>query len=166
MKLLLYLLLILATSSSSAIEQKYNHPSNCIDNEIVIFSCKIGKKFASLCASEKPLSVSYRFGKLNKHEMIFPTSKLNSNLSFKEGVSGYGTNGVGYVYFQNSNYKYFIYVKTIRNTEIEGVLVFKDDELLVDLKCDSYIEYDNWGITNELKIMKEDSKLMDRYITN
>lgn len=75
-------------------------------------------------------------------------------------------NGMMYIYFSISNYRYYIYRKFAYDEETEGIAIYYKNKLVADLECDSFIQFDNWGMIRKLNIPEENSELMDQYIAN
>jgi hypothetical protein len=115
--------------------------SHCNEQEQIVFSCSLGKKIVSVCASAEltPSSgyLQYRFGAKNALELILPASR---NSAQKETILAntlmFAGGGGGYLRFINGHYQYVVYTAIGRGWGTkEGVLVKKGAKQIVNLKC-------------------------------
>ena len=75
-------LLIISLLSFSAYGAERNESTHCKDHEDIVFSCQIGKKILSVCASGKTRpsqSIEYRYGTKEKIEMTYAANNSNKN---------------------------------------------------------------------------------------
>lgn len=65
-------------------------PSLCKRDEVAIFSCNLGSKVVSLCASpdlaEAAGTMSYRFGKKGAIELEYPAAPMHPRTAFTAGI--------------------------------------------------------------------------------
>lgn len=116
--------------------------SHCSEQEQTVFSCSLGEKIVSVCAS-KDISATggylqYRFGKLNAPELIFPASSESSSrrLDIQARTLMFAGGGGGYLRFINGNYHYIVYTAIGKGWGTkDGVSVEKDGKLIANLKC-------------------------------
>lgn len=115
--------------------------SHCSKEEQTVFSCSLGKKVVSVCAS-KDISptggyVQYRFGKKNAPELIFPASTEASNRSnIQARTLMFSGGGGGYLRFINGRYNYIVYTAIGKGWGTkDGVSVEQDNKLIANSKC-------------------------------
>jgi hypothetical protein len=131
--------------------------SLCAKDEQVAFSCHVGAKIASLCASPD-LSpdqgwVQYRFGKKGAVELTYPAVKEHPRKYFRWGVNGYSGGGTDYFRFSNGGYDYVVYSGFGKGWTKEGVAVEKDGKRVASLVCkDAALDGDNWKIMYSAKL--------------
>jgi hypothetical protein len=116
--------------------------SHCTGQEQVIFSCSVGEKIVSVCASKNisPTNgyLQYRFGKPNAPELIFPSS---TKPSFpRSGIQArtlmFSGGGGSYLRFINRKYNYIVYTAIGKGWGAkDGVWVEKDGKPIADLRC-------------------------------
>ncbi len=65
-------------------------PSLCKRDEVAIFSCNLGSKVVSLCASrdiaEAAGTMSYRFGRKGAIELEYPAPPMHPRMAFTAGI--------------------------------------------------------------------------------
>lgn len=75
--------LLILTAASSLSAQTTTH---CAENEKIVFSCSVGKKVVSLCASQEYGAaqgwMQYRFGVPGQIEMTYPSQKVHPTGKF------------------------------------------------------------------------------------
>lgn len=115
--------------------------SHCSKEEQTVFSCSLGTKILSVCAS-KDISptggyVQYRFGKVNAIELIFPFSIESSHRSYIQARTLMFSGGGGaYLRFISGRYNYIVYTAIGKGWGTkEGVSVEKDNKLISNSKC-------------------------------
>lgn len=115
--------------------------SHCKEQEQTVFSCSLGSKIVSVCASNdiSPTKgyLQYRFGPKNAPELIFPASTESSNRSIlRSGIYMFSGGGGGYLRFINGQYNYVVYTAIGKGWGTkEGVAVEKGNKLLTNIKC-------------------------------
>jgi hypothetical protein len=116
--------------------------SHCTGQEQVVFSCSVGKKIVSVCASKdiSPTNgyLQYRFGKPNAPELVFPDS-TKSPLP-RSGIQArtlmFSGGGGSYLRFINGKYNYIVYTAIGKGWGTkDGVWVEKDGKPIADLRC-------------------------------
>lgn len=116
--------------------------SHCNEQEQTVFSCSLGEKIVSVCASKdiSPTSgyLQYRFGKQNAPELMFPSSTKSS--SHRSDIQArtlmFSGGGGGYLRFINGRYNYIVYTAIGKGWGTkDGVSVEKDGKLIANLKC-------------------------------
>ncbi len=129
----------------------------CEKDEQVAFSCHVGARIASLCASPdlSPSKgyVQYRYGRKSAVELTYPASKEHPSNYFRWGVLGFSGGGTDYFRFSNLGYDYVVYSGMGRGWQKEGVAVEKDGKRLASLVCrDSALDGDNWKVMYAAKL--------------
>jgi hypothetical protein len=113
--------------------------SLCNADEAAVFSCSIGTKIVSLCATsdltETTGSLYYRFGTNDRIEMVFPENKSHPKTNFMRGGMMYSGGGGDFVRFQRGAYTYTVYSEFGKGWEREGVTVRKDGRLISSRRC-------------------------------
>jgi hypothetical protein len=115
--------------------------SHCSEQEQTVFSCSLGKKLVSVCASKdiSPTSgyLQYRFGKRNAPELVFPTAAESAHRSVMRAQTLMFSGGGGaYLRFINGQYNYIVYTAIGKGWGTkEGVSVEKEGRLIANLKC-------------------------------
>ena len=136
--------------------------SHCSQDEVVIMSCCVGKKFLGLCASGDLSAeagyLQYRFGSKNKIEFRYPKEKKHPKGYFKLGSLMLIGGGADYVTFDNGNIRYVVYSMISNQSEKEGVAVYKDKKLLKDFPCASWILDINWSPVYKANLTKDDDE--------
>lgn len=113
--------------------------THCKAEEQVIFSCNVGKKVVSICASDTlgPAAgtAQYRFGALGKIELKIPAQPQHpttfSRLGVMRGPAWVDT----HIRVANGEYAYTVYEGEGRGWQRSGVLVTKYDQTLANLSC-------------------------------
>ncbi|MGC1305402.1 MAG: hypothetical protein WA840_23780 [Caulobacteraceae bacterium] len=114
-------------------------PALCTANETPVFSCAIGAKVASLCAS-RDLSPTagylyYAFGKPGAVEVAIPKKTPAFRQSITVGTLSYSKGGGDYVRIRNGKFAYVAYSALGDGWEQEGVAVEQDGKPLSSLAC-------------------------------
>jgi hypothetical protein len=103
------LLLFLIGPVAEASENKYL----CKRDEAIIFGCSLKTKMVSLCSSKSVSPtlgyVQYRYGTLDKLEMVYPNRLLPPKGYFFLGQSGWSGGGENRIRFNNGKYNYLIF---------------------------------------------------------
>lgn len=113
--------------------------THCSEQEQIIFSCSLGKKIVSVCASSdlSPNSgyLQYRFGERNAPEFIFPVSAEPAN-RIQARTLMFAGGGGSYLRFINGQYHYIVYTAIGKGWGVkDGVSVEKDNKLIANLRC-------------------------------
>ena len=116
--------------------------SLCDAQEQVIFSCSLGKKMVSVCASNDFSAskgyLQYRFGQKGALEMAFPDlaeSALASQFVQARTLMFSGGGG-GYLRFINGQHHYIVYTAIGKGWGAkDGVAVEKNNQLIANLEC-------------------------------
>lgn len=134
-KRLLFTFALIASSSAFAAEA-----THCAADEKIVFSCSMGKKVASVCASKDAAKdkgyVQYRFGAIGKPEMTYPEKKepANKNFSLDPSLCVDSPNAAG-IKFVKGEYIYGINDKNCSGSESGSVEVFKTGKPFAELDC-------------------------------
>lgn len=136
-------------------------PSLCTADERIAFSCAVGRKVASLCASADLSKttgyVQYRYGRPGKIEMTYPQDKVHPSAVFKWGVLGFAGGGTDYYRFSNEGYDYVVYSGMGRGWTQEGIVVEKSGKRLQSLVCKGdALDGENWKVMYSAGIPKID----------
>jgi hypothetical protein len=114
-------------------------PTHCKSEEQVIFSCNVGKKVVSICASDTlgPASgtAQYRFGALGKIELKIPAQPQHPTTFSRLGVMRGPAWADTHIRVANGEYAYTVYEGEGRGWQRSGVLVAKNDQTLANLSC-------------------------------
>lgn len=97
---------------------------HCAADEQVVFSCSIGEKVVSVCASNA--GVQYRFGPLDAPEISYPEVKptMYDGMVYR-GELSFAGGDAGYVRFINNDYEYVVYSGEGRGWSQDGVVAVK-----------------------------------------
>lgn len=87
--------------------------SHCTAEEDTVFSCDLGKKVVSVCAS-KPLTANsgylqYRYGTLGKPELLFPSASVSPKIVTQARTLMFAGGGGAYLRFNNGSTSYIVY---------------------------------------------------------
>jgi hypothetical protein len=140
--------------------QADTRPSLCRAGETAIFSCAIGGKIASLCASPDigPAqgSLTYRFGRKSAIELTHPDKPAPPDQAFSTAVIGDAGFGGDIVRFSRGDTRYTLYSIIVRGQgERDGILVFRNGRQIADLKCrDFALGSDAWKLLYRAKLPK------------
>ncbi|MBK6958114.1 MAG: hypothetical protein IPH22_06735 [Nitrosomonas sp.] len=116
--------------------------SLCNAQEQVIFSCSLGKKMVSVCASNDFSASSgylqYRFGQKDALELAFPdlTESAPADQSVQARTLMFAGGGGGYLRFINGQHHYIVYTAIGKGWGAkDGVAVEKNNQLIANLEC-------------------------------
>lgn len=113
--------------------------THCLPEELVIFSCSVGKKVVSICASDTlgPASgtAQYRFGALGKVELKIPAQPQHPTTFSRLGVMRGPAWADTHIRVANGEYAYTVYEGEGKGWQRSGVLVTKKDQTLANLSC-------------------------------
>ncbi|WP_153228318.1 hypothetical protein [Achromobacter xylosoxidans] len=128
--LLLYVLPAAAQAATS---------THCLPEEQVIFSCSVGKKVVSICASDTLGRASgtaqYRFGALGKVELKIPAEPQHPTVFSRLGVMRGPAWADTHIRVVNGEYVYTVYEGEGKGWQRSGVLVSKHERTLANLSC-------------------------------
>jgi hypothetical protein len=159
----LLLLIILATSANAEALPPIDWPadleernarakaqSHCVSDEVAVFTCMVGKKVVSICASkvlnESQGYLQYRFGARNSIELEVPPKEnyKPAMVAYKNGqcASCYAN----YVRFQKGDYSYYVFNASVRGPndpktgastrdEPSGIVVKRNDKVIYSRRC-------------------------------
>lgn len=114
--------------------------SHCTSDERIVYSCSVGKKVASICASRDAAMdkgyVQYRFGVIGNPEMIFPYQKqpANNKFSFTNEVFSGGI-VVTTISFQNGSYTYSASTRFDHGHDLGEIDVENSGKSIATLPC-------------------------------
>ncbi len=113
-----------------------SYPSHCDVGETTVFSCSIGRKVASLCASDdigpSRGQLRYVFGPMGKPELVYPAAGTDPRKAFTYGLLPKGD----YVRFRNGKVSYVVFSHMQPNIgDFEGVAVERPGRPPVTLGC-------------------------------
>ena len=116
--------------------------SHCRAQEQVVFSCSLGKKTVSVCASADLSATSgylqYRFGPKGALELAFPDlTKATPAASYVQARTlMFAGGGGGYLRFVNGAHHYIVYTAIGKGWGAkDGVAVEKNGQLVTNLEC-------------------------------
>ncbi len=113
--------------------------SQCTGGESVLFTCRIGKNVASVCASQLPAGagrVQYRFGPEHSPAVKLPRAGPDWRGQVSAGVLTFAGGGGAYVAFKNGPYRYVVYTAIGQGWgEKAGVSVEKNSKRVRNLPC-------------------------------
>jgi hypothetical protein len=124
-----------------------NATTLCKPDEEVVFSCGNGVRLVSVCAS-KDVSKSqgtmqYRFGSVDKLELVYPATPAKPADDFKGGWLMYSGGGGAFLRFSNGPYEYTVFSATGKwgpngaSRDEEGVAIRKDAKEFSNFVCRS-----------------------------
>lgn len=110
-------------------------PSLCAPNESVIFTCSVGAKIASICATPavSPTQgfVAYRFGRPGAPDMSF-----QNRAGTRAGTWTFSGGGGAYLRFNRGAASYVVYSALGRGWGTKtGVAVLHNGKLIANLRC-------------------------------
>jgi hypothetical protein len=142
-------------------------PSLCQASEVAIFSCAIGSKIASLCASPdlgpSQGSLAYRFGRKGAIELIHPEAPMPPDQAFSTAVVGDAGFAGDIVRFSRGETRYTLYSISVRGQgDRDGILVSRAGRKLADLKCKDFaLGTDAWKLLYRAKLPKAEPASLD-----
>lgn len=159
MRVQLVLPLLLASSPVLA----DTRPSLCQAGEAAVFSCAVGGKIASLCASAEigpgQGSLTYRFGRKGAVELTHPDAPLPPDRAFSAAVVGDAGSAGDILRFSRGQTSYTLYSIIVKGQgEREGVLVTRDGRRLADLACTGFaLGREGWQRVYRAKLPKAEA---------
>lgn len=116
--------------------------SHCRAQEHIIFSCSVGKKTVSVCASADLSATTgylqYRFGPKGALELVFPDmTQASTAASYVQARTlMFAGGGGGYLRFINGAHQYIVYSAIGKGWgPKDGVAVERNGQLVVNLEC-------------------------------
>lgn len=108
--------------------------THCDINENVAWSCKVGERVISVCASD-PISgdtgyIQYRIGRPPRTELVYPANKAPPRGRFAYRLTPQGDTSLS---FSNGGYDYEVY--DILRSEEDGVRVSKGGKTVAHIRC-------------------------------
>lgn len=132
----LIIFLLLVNSSLKAAEL-----THCSNEERVVFSCSTGKKFVSVCASKDASKdkgyVQYRYGVINKPELIFPENREPANKNFSYQYNLYASGYSNDILFNIGTFNYIVSYLFAKGDESGSVEVIKSGKNIANIICKS-----------------------------
>lgn len=118
--------------------------SLCTPSEAIIFSCKIGKKIASVCAAQELSAqkgyLQYRFGRKGAPEIVLPDTVAPSPQGVYGKTLAFAGGGGAYLRFVSGHYSYIVYTALRRGRgSTAGVAVERDDRPKTSLCCTGFM---------------------------
>jgi len=134
------LMCLAAPPASLAEPTKMPTPTLCKSDERSLFTCGVGKKVLSVCAtrdlSMSQGSVYYRFGRLAKPELVYPTTPKHPSKAFRAYFNHWAKGNEVQLSFERGRETYTVYAYTSAFAgEAYGVGVFEGDRLLATHEC-------------------------------
>lgn len=142
-------------------------PSLCQAGETAVFSCAIGGKVASLCASPDigpgQGTLTYRFGRKGAIELAHPDKPVPPGQAFSTAVIGDAGFAGDIVRFSRGETRYTLYSIIVKGQgERDGILVARGGRQLADLKCrDFALGSDAWKLLYRAKLPKAEPASLD-----
>lgn len=142
-------------------------PSLCQPNETAVFSCAIGGKIASLCASADigpgQGSLTYRFGRQGAIELTHPDKPMRPDQAFSTAVVGDAGFTGDIVRFSRGETRYTLYSIIVRGQgERDGIRIARGGRRIADLTCkDSALGADAWKLLYRAKLLKAEPASLD-----
>ncbi|MBS0586901.1 MAG: hypothetical protein JSS37_02860 [Proteobacteria bacterium] len=116
--------------------------SHCREQERIVFSCSLGKKTVSVCASADLSAtggyLQYRFGQKGGLELAFPdlTQATPAASHVQARTLMFAGGGGGYLRFVNGTHHYIVYTAIGKGWGAkDGVAVEKNGQLVTNLEC-------------------------------
>lgn len=145
--------LALASQANAADDR----PSLCMPAETAIFSCALGGKIVSLCATPDldatQGTMTYRFGRRGAVELTHPDQPRHPATAFTAG--GDPVLLGDYVRFSKGGFTYTIYalVGTQARRETDGLLITRGATILRDIRCKDFAMGDGaWRLMYRAKL--------------
>lgn len=114
-------------------------PSHCTAEEKTVFSCSVGEKTVSVCASKElsPTagSIQYRFGSEGHPEIRLPDPAAHPATAAKGGTLMYSGGGGAFLRFSKGEYNYVVYTGSGKGWKKDGVVVDKGGKLIANFRC-------------------------------
>lgn len=113
-------------------------PTHCASQEKIIFSCSVGKKIVSVCASSLSPdrgTLQYRFGPKGAPELLYPNPATHPKTIAKAGSQPYSGGGASHLRFIKEGYSYIVYAGIGKGWEKEGLVVEKEGKLVSHFEC-------------------------------
>ena len=120
----------------------------CMKNEQIFFSCRIGEKTVSVCASNPVTDqsgyVQYRFGNKDDIELTYPASLLPPYNHFFHHTGTYSGGYMAHLSFKNGKYDYVVYDHFLSvfdkagrrgHEQTSGVIVIDNRGKETNLRC-------------------------------
>ncbi|HEV2512342.1 hypothetical protein [Bosea sp. (in: a-proteobacteria)] len=142
-------------------------PSLCRAGETAIFSCAIGGKTASLCASAdlgpSQGSLTYRFGRKGAIELTHPEAPALPDQAFSTAVVGDAGFAGDIVRFNRGETRYTLYSIIVKGQgERDGIRVSRAGRQLADLRCKDFaLGADAWKLLYRAKLPKAEPASLD-----
>jgi hypothetical protein len=154
-----FVVLALLGSSAAAGVQR---PSLCASDEKAVFTCAVGRKTASLCASPDLTPAKgylyYAYGRPGAVDLTTPDKFPAARASITLGGLAYSGGGGDYVRIVKGAYAYVVYSAIGRGWEQEGVAVQKDGKPISSLICsDGALGKDGWKAVYDAKLTPDHS---------
>ncbi len=137
-------------------------PSLCKRSEVAIFSCRVGSKIVSLCASpdlsETTGTMGYRFGRKGAIELEHPATSAHPRTAFRAGVDP--SERGDFVRFSKGDHTYTVYARvgSQDRREEDGLLITRGQKVLRNLKCADFAMGDTaWQLMYRAKIPADPS---------
>jgi hypothetical protein len=113
--------------------------THCSEQEQIVFSCSLGKKIVSVCASSDLSSnngyLQYRIGQRNAPELVLPIATAPGQ-HIQARTLMFSGGGGSYLRFINGAYHYIVYTAIGKGWGVkDGVSVEKNNKRIVNLKC-------------------------------
>jgi hypothetical protein len=155
------LLLVAALSGSAPARETL-----CGDDEQTAFSCHVGEKLVSLCASSDLSKrrgwVQYRFGKPDHLELAYPKAKQHPRKFLIHGVIPFAGGGADYYRFTSHGYRFVVYSGFGRGWVQEGVVVEKAGTRVASHVCrDGALGPGNWKLMYSAGVPEDDATQYD-----
>ncbi|WP_158813852.1 hypothetical protein [Methylocapsa sp. S129] len=120
----------------------------CKPDELVVFSCSAGVRYASVCASKgvskSQGTMQYRFGSPAKLELVYPAAPGKPAEDFKGGSLMFSGGGGAFLRFSNGPYEYTVFSATGKwgpnesPLDEEGVAIRKDAKEFSNFVCRNF----------------------------
>lgn len=165
--MLLRCLVTVAAALPGSATRADTRPSLCLPNEVAVFSCAIGSKTASLCASADigpdQGTLTYRFGRQGGIELTHPDKLMPPGQAFSTAVVGDGGFAGDIVRFGRGETRYTLYsIITRGQGERDGILVSRGGRQIADLRCKDFaLGSDAWKLLYRAKLPKAEPASLD-----
>lgn len=132
----------LLAAAMPAFAQGSGADSLCVTGENALFTCPIGKKRVSVCASkdldESKGVMQYRFGTSDKLELVYPEVPAHPSKHFRyqRTYSRVESADIQELEFQRGNVSYAVFTESIKGKNAAGINVTVGGKLTT-LKCAS-----------------------------
>lgn len=152
---------------ASAVAAEDRRPTLCLPAEAAVFSCAVGSRIVSLCASADigpgQGALVYRFGRKGALELVHPDPSRPPGSAFSTAVVGDAGSAGDIVRFSRGDATYTLYSVMVKGQgERNGVLVTQVGRRRAELKCKDFpLGNDAWRLVYRAKLPRAEPADLD-----